>query len=665
MTLRRRTLLVAAALFLLNAYIVLRLFTTEYTQQIGSIEAAFISIARYARDNWRDLTWWPLWYGGMPYESTYQPGLHLAVASVSGLFRLSAASAYHLVTATTYCLGPVACFWLAYRLSQHRLAAAAAGLLLSVWSPAALLMPSVRGDAGGLTHARRLQALVKYGEGPNVTGLMLMMLAVGALHLALERRTPGRIVLAVLALAAVPLTSWPSSVVLSVATACYLFSREPRQWTRSVAWTIGLGALAYALASPWIPPATVLQTYQNTQTMGEAPVRNATYYGYWTGLLVLLLLLRLVLQKVRVPAWLRFALLFTLGIGWIPMMAEWRGVYLLPQPLRFHLAMEIGVVLTLVFAGAWLLPRRRTIQWTAAALLLVVATRQAMVYRRHAREMIRPVAMTSRIEYRMSRWFDEHMQGRRVFLSGSVAFWLNAFTDTPQLTGCCEQGVINRQMRAAPYEITTGDGAGPNPGRVAVIWLKAFGIHATGVHGPRSEEIFHDFRHPGQYEGLLPVLWRDGDDTIYGVPHRSPSLARIVRRTEVVARPPENGIDLEWVSRYVAALDDAALPLAEFVWQNRHHGRISASLQPEHVVSVQMNYHPGWRATVNGQPCPIHSDGLGLIVIEPACHGVCDIDLIYTGDPLAKLYLAASLLTVAALVLLTFQHVRRAGMPAR
>ena len=41
----------------------------------------------------------------------------------------------------------------------------------------------------GRLYGRRLQALVYYGEGPNVTGLMLAMLALAALHFAMQKRT--------------------------------------------------------------------------------------------------------------------------------------------------------------------------------------------------------------------------------------------------------------------------------------------------------------------------------------------------------------------------------------------------------------------------------------------------------------------------------------------
>src|SRR5215471_15651937 len=68
-----RTLGCAALLFALNAYITLPLFHTDYTRQMGSIEAAYIGLARYASQHWNDMGWFPLWYGGIPFLDGVAP----------------------------------------------------------------------------------------------------------------------------------------------------------------------------------------------------------------------------------------------------------------------------------------------------------------------------------------------------------------------------------------------------------------------------------------------------------------------------------------------------------------------------------------------------------------------------------------------------------------
>jgi hypothetical protein len=43
-----------------------------------------------------------------------------------------------------------------------------------------------------------------------------------------------------------------------------------------------------------------------------------------------------------------------------------------------------------------------------------------------------------------------------------------------------------------------------------------------------------------------------------------------------------------------------------------------------------MSFHPGWRASVNGQPRRTYRDNLGQLVIEPDCVGACSVEIRYT-----------------------------------
>src|SRR5277367_1330187 len=114
---RLKSPLLAMVLFLASVYVCRELFHVEYLPHMGSIEGAYIGISRYALAHWRDLTWVPLWYEGIPYQNTYPPLLHLGVALVAWMRGISAAHAYHWTTALAYCFGPVALFALVRRLS--------------------------------------------------------------------------------------------------------------------------------------------------------------------------------------------------------------------------------------------------------------------------------------------------------------------------------------------------------------------------------------------------------------------------------------------------------------------------------------------------------------------------------------------------------------------
>ena len=148
-----RTLAAAFAVALVNIALVSPLFRVEYTDQMQSIEAAFISLARYILDHFPDLRWFPLWYTGIPYQNTYPPLLPLSVAALAAVARIPPGLAYHALTAALYCLGPVALFWLVHRLSGSRTQALFAALAWSLISPSCFLIPEVRRDA--LNYLRR------------------------------------------------------------------------------------------------------------------------------------------------------------------------------------------------------------------------------------------------------------------------------------------------------------------------------------------------------------------------------------------------------------------------------------------------------------------------------------------------------------------------------
>src|SRR6202011_158580 len=185
---------------------------------------------------------------------------------------------------------------------------------------------------------------------------------------------------------------------------------------------------------------------------------------------------------------------------------------------------------------------------------------------------------------------------------------MNVFTDTPQVGGCCDQGVSNFQSRIALYTIYTGQNAGARDAEISIVWLKAFGAHAVAVSGPRSTEPFKPFANPRKFDGVLKELWRDGDDAIYEVPHRGNSLAYVVDRRHIVWSAPFHGLDVGPLMPYIQSLDDARLPLATFEWTSRHSARIAASIEPDQLVSVQISYDPRWHATVNGSPRRVVSD---------------------------------------------------------
>ncbi len=621
------------ALLALNIYFTKELFTIEYTQYMGSIEAAYISISRYMLENWRDLTWFPLWYGGIPFQNSYPPLLHAIVAVVAGVFKISPALAHHIVTAFMYCAGPVALYFLAVRLTGSRWYAFWAGWLYSIFSPSYFLMASVKGGMGNQPGPRRLQTLVCFGEGPHITSLALLPIALLSLDVAMERRRPLWYFLAAVSMTLVVLSNWLGAVALAVGVFAYLLARSGGNGTLKIWGTAaGIAMLSYALACSWIPPSTIRDIRHNAQYVGPYQHVYRTLPLYAAALILALLSIKYLLQRFRISPALQFFVLFTILISAIPLASEWARIVIVPQPERYHLEMDLAICLLVAFGLKALgdkFPARYQI--VAAALLLALSYYPARLDRRYARRMLKPVDIFQTIEYKTAQWFREHVDGQRVLAAGTISFWLNAFADTPQFGGGFDQGRVNRVINPVQYQIYSADGAGDKAAEIATLWLRAYGVHAIEVGDPTSTAAYKSFVRPDVFRAALPEAWREGGDAIYWVPQRTASLAHVVGRQSLVRDRPVHGLDTSQTRTYVQALEDPNYPAADFRWTSRHSAEIQASLRPDDLLSVQITYHPGWHALVNGASRKVFGDGLGQLVIEPNCVGPCGVQLVYDG----------------------------------
>jgi hypothetical protein len=341
-------------------------------------------------------------------------------------------------------------------------------------------------------------------------------------------------------------------------------------------------------------------------------------------------LLRLT-AAARAPRYLRFFLLFFFYTAAVTLGYYWFGLTLVAQPWRFHLAMEMAFTLSLVFALRPLVERRPALRTPLAVAFAIVCAVQFFQYRSYARGLIQPIDITRTSEYKTARWFDAHMRDSRVVAPGSTTFWLNVFTDTPQLTGCCPQGVLNQTARVADYGIMTDLTAENRAFENSLLWFKALGVRAVAVSGPRSTEVYKPFYHPHKFDGRLPVLWRDGDDVIYEVPWRYYSLAHAMEPGDLAARTPAHGVDTEPLIPYVAAIERPDAPELQVRWPDNETMTITGNLKPGQIVSMQENADPGWHAAVDGSARRVFADKLGLLAVVPNCSGNCTIELHYDG----------------------------------
>jgi hypothetical protein len=328
--------------------------------------------------------------------------------------------------------------------------------------------------------------------------------------------------------------------------------------------------------------------------------------------------------------------------------------------------MEMAIALVLVFGVRSLLAKAPAAFKVALLFLfLAIAGEQVASYRLFAGNIIQRADLTQTIESRTAMWASQNLPGVRVMLSGSIAFWADDFTDVWQFSGSSWSQAYSQVQQRGLAGIYNGGATPQQDARVALDWLKAFGVGAIAVSGPNSQEFWKAFTHPAKFDGLLPVLWRQDDVTIYRVPQRTASLAHVVNETALVSHPPVRPSDTAEIEKYVATLDDQSLPAAEFRWTGSNSIQIRTMASPEQAISVQVSYHPGWHAKAGNRTVDVRRDGLGLMWLRPECSGLCEIQLDYDGGWELRLCRYLSFAAVFVLILLILRplvsRIRRAA----
>jgi hypothetical protein len=645
---RKLPLTACLAIFTLNAVICWPLFSIEYLDDFQSNEGFFIAFGKFMRDYWPHCGWVPWFNAGMPFEDIYLPLVPALVAVTSLVTHSSLAHIFHAIAALAYCLGPVFLFLFAWKVSGKLLPSLSSAVLWSLFSPSALI-PQIWRDMGSTWGSRRLQNIVYYGETPHNVALCLLPLALFVFVRFLEKPAARRLALSVLAAAVVFTTNAFGIVGVSVSLVLLVLSGDDLGW-RPLLSAGAVLATAYLLICRVFPPSLIRLIATNARL--AAANSRPSLPAHVLAALFLLTIAALCWITRRLPGtMLRFSLLFTAFFGGITVLAFWKNLGFLPQPPRYHLEFEVGVCLLVAFALEPLLRRLSPRAATAAGLgcLVLLAWPAAQDFR-FARRLIHPVTITRTVAYRQAHWIADHFPGQRVMVASENQWWFNLFADNPQLGAGPEPSAPNWMQRVAVYVIYSGENAGDQDGPISVFWLKAFGCAAVTVPGPTSQDHYHPIRNPAKFDALLPLVWREGGDSIYQVPLRSPSLAHVIPASAVVSRQPIHGLDIGPARAYVAALEDPAIPPAALTWENPQRARISADLAPSQVISVQVTYDPGWRATLAGRPVPVGADQLGMIIIEPHRTGHCDLILEFT--PGFERTLCFGLGAVTALVVL-------------
>ena len=657
---RLATPLLAAAIFLLGVLLNAPLFLPGEMPFRGSIEGGYAATARFVGAHPNPWGWNPLQYCGLPTQFLYLPGLPYLSAAVAWLLPHAAPEhVYRVLTALLACLGPVAVFFFALRFTGSRRWSLAAAMAFAFLSPAYGLFPQVEKDRGIVQLPWHVQVLAKYGEGPHNAGLALMPLTLLAVWLAATGRRYATTLTAAVLLAAVALTNWVSALSLAIAFLLLLLAAAGEPEFR--AWrALAAAALAYLLACFWLTPTFIRTIAFNWPTDSFGYQLRDRQQWLLAGLVVGVLALRLVFRWLRGSFYFSFVTLCAFTFGWIATGFYLYGVDTIPESRRYALEFELFLILALAEAFRLTLKHpNQTVRMCAigaGGLMLLAGAPQIWAYTTEGWDVWRPSPKEETVEHRLGNWLAARQPSGRVFASGGLRFRLNAWFDLPQVGGGFESGLRNRMPVDLAYKIRTGTGieAG-REARDTVLMLKALGVEYVVVHGPQSKEYYRDFHDPGRLESALPLVFREGADSIYSLPPRP--LAHLVSREEL---PEKDAQARPWVLEpYVAAMEDASRPALRARWSGASTLAVDGEVPSGRLVAVKVSWDPGWRATQDGRPIAIEPDKLGFMALAARPAPAAHIELRYGGTAEQRVMAGVSGLAWAAALLALFRRRRQ------
>src|SRR5688572_1465210 len=157
--------------FVFASVLVWPLYKAKYLDLWASIESTFIADARFLADHWLHPNWQPNWYCGTRTDYVYPPALRYGTAALVKYYpRMLPVRAYHIYIAFFYCFGIAGVYLLVRGASKCRGSGLLAAAAVALISPSYLFIHSIRDDAPWWM-PYRLNVLVRYGEGPHMTAL--------------------------------------------------------------------------------------------------------------------------------------------------------------------------------------------------------------------------------------------------------------------------------------------------------------------------------------------------------------------------------------------------------------------------------------------------------------------------------------------------------------
>ncbi len=638
------------AIFALNIALYGPLFSAQERPYKGSIAAGYAGITRFIAEHPNPWGWNPQQYAGQPTQFTYPPLVPYASASLHWIAGIEPFWAYRLTVAFFACLGPVTLALAFYWLTDRRRWAFLLGVAYTIFSPAYGLFDRIDADRGLYYLPWRLLVLMKYGEGPHIVGLALLPLILVTVVWAARRKDFPSLFLAAIALALAPLLNWLCAFALTISLLVLWLSD-----TGLVKRSLYAGLLGYALSSFWLTPDYVFTTLFNWPKDSYGYQVEQSHWPLYAGILFLLLLAKLGMNRLQTPWNLQALTLLALAFFWIVGGFYLAGRDTIPESRRYSLELEMFLMAAIL---AWLAHALRSKEgvdkFCVALCLAAFAAAGATQLSQSAKRRWSDWGFQDReqiLEYKIAKWLESQKPQGRVFATGGLRFRLNSWTRLHQVGGTFESGLRERIAVDRYYQVRTGESSKTGEeGQDALRQLATLGVEYVVIHDMESDEYYKDFKNPFKLKDLAPVAYlATPHDWVHKLPYQS--MAHLVQTNELPANRYK-----ETLGPLAAAIADPQRP--KLTWRELNPSRyeIQGPIRPNDQIFVPMNFDPGWNATQDGEFIPIHRNNLGMLQLHPEPKPKSIITLKYTGTAQQKLFAALSALAWLGCLLSLRRH---------
>lgn len=642
------------------------LFQGEFTQHLGSIEVSYIQMARFIKESLPHFAWQPRWYIGYPLSIIYTPLVPFFEVVANGIFGWSFGHAYRVLTAFAYVATLASLYFFIRELFKNSVAGLIAGLSYGILpSIIALLYDEVAADifSVNLIDPRRFTILVRWGEGPHIVSLLFLPIAALFLVKFLRQGSKWSLLGGAIFTALTVLTNSVGTWGLALLSFAILIgecAERASQWRSLVMRVTVFGALSFGLASFWLNPLFLTTFFR--EGGGALNYWRDQFPWGWLMLGAALLVYFLISKKflARFPGATASILFFLIMFGLVNTYyaSGSEKLELVPQVLRLNTEVDIASSIMLGMAVAivgYFLVKKKAILYLSGMAVIAAVTgiyfwsqqvklvEELPQYTQSAKS--RGIDLTKTAEYEVAKNLEQKVTGdERVFVPGNYAFFLNYFTDLPQLRGALFQSSIHPWPEHIYYQVTNG-----KDGDISLAWLKIANVGWLVYSGPR--EVFRDYRVPAdKFDATLELVEEESGDRYYKVPLKDASLAKAVPKDILTVAKPVNAIDEKPIYSYINYLEASE---NKVTLKEKVNGvyEVSGNVGHNEVVLVQIAFAPGWHARDGqGHTLEVKRDAFGFIAIKPRAAGEQKISLNY-GKPWQVWFgWVLSLLTVGTIV---------------